>query len=193
MLSLFILGVISILVWYSIMVFNQLMKLKCQLQWAFTAVDATLQHRYQQIQIWLENSKADLVDQRDTIDALLQLRMTAAGQLKVAAYNPSDCAAMQQLAITESTLQSALETFSCALSTSARLALTPLWHELKKVEQQLSLARHSFNHSVHRYNSYKQSFPALLLSDFFGHQDNACLLEWVHRASLDSQFRQGGR
>lgn len=188
MLSLFILGVISILVWYSIMIFNQLMKLKCQLQLAFTAVEAPLQHRYQQIQTWLENSKADLLNQRDIIDALLQVRMTAVGQLKVAANNPSDCAAMQQLAIAEATLQSALETFSCTLSTSARVALKPLWHELKAVEQPLSLARHSFNQAVHSYNSYKQSFPALLLSDFFGHQPNACLLEWEHSANLDSQF-----
>ncbi len=192
MLSLFILGVISILVWYSIMIFNQLMTLKNQLQLAFSAVEALLQHRYQQIQTWLEHNNADLSGQRDAIDALLQLRMAAAGQLKVAANNPSDCDAIQQLAIAESALQSSLATFSCALSTSAPWALTPLRHELKDAEQQLSCVLSSFNQAVHRYNHYKQSFPARILSDFFGHQANACLLELTNHARLDAKLGPRG-
>ena len=192
MFSLLILCVIGMLVLYSIIIFKQLMQLKLQLQLAFTAVEAPLQHRYQQIQSWMESSKAELSEHNDTIDTLLQVRMTAAGQLKVAANNPGDIDAMQQLAAAESRLQNALEAFGHVLGTSARLTITQLRHELKATELQLHLALQHFNQAVRRYNHYKQSFPALLLTDIFGHQSDACLLEFANVASYPAKIRQGG-
>ena len=51
---------------------------------------------------------------------------------------------------------------------------------------ELAFARQAFNDAVTAYNSYKQSFPPVLLAGAFGHQQDARLLEFADSAQIQA-------
>jgi LemA protein len=53
-----------------------------------------------------------------------------------------------------------------------------LTEELTSTENKVSFARQAFNDSVMAYNTYKQSFPAVIFIGTFGHSKDATLLEF---------------
>jgi LemA protein len=53
-----------------------------------------------------------------------------------------------------------------------------LTEELTSTENKVSFARQAFNDSVMAYNTYKQSFPAMIFVGTFGHSKDASLLEF---------------
>jgi len=48
----------------------------------------------------------------------------------------------------------------------------------------VAFARQAFNDAVTEYNSYKQSFPQVLLAGTLGHVRDASLLEFADREQL---------
>jgi LemA protein len=59
-----------------------------------------------------------------------------------------------------------------------------LSEELTSTENRVSFARQAFNDGVTQYNTYKQSFPAVILAGMFGHGQDASLLEFEDRAAI---------
>ena len=53
-----------------------------------------------------------------------------------------------------------------------------LSEELTSTENKVSFARQAFNDQVMAYNTYKQSFPPVMLAATFGHGPDASLLEF---------------
>jgi len=51
--------------------------------------------------------------------------------------------------------------------------------ELTSTENKVAFARQAFNDAVTEYNTYKQTFPPVLLAAMFGHAANATLLEFA--------------
>ena len=54
-----------------------------------------------------------------------------------------------------------------------------LSEELTSTENKVAFSRQAFNDQVMAYNSYKQSFPPLLVAATFGHAQDASLLEFA--------------
>jgi LemA protein len=50
----------------------------------------------------------------------------------------------------------------------------------------VSFARQAFNDAVTAYNTYRQSFPAILLAATFGHATDASLLEFDSQAIAEA-------
>ena len=59
-----------------------------------------------------------------------------------------------------------------------------LSEELTTTENRVAFARQGFNDSVMNYNTYRQSFPNVILANFFGHKHDATLLEIEDRAQI---------
>ena len=57
-----------------------------------------------------------------------------------------------------------------------------LTEELTSTENKVAFSRQAFNDSVTEYNTYKQSFPAVLFAGAFGHATDAALLEFDSEA-----------
>jgi LemA protein len=60
----------------------------------------------------------------------------------------------------------------------ANTNMMQLSEELSSTENKVSFSRQAFNDSVTAYNTYKQSFPAVVLAGMFGHTNDASLLEF---------------
>jgi len=60
-----------------------------------------------------------------------------------------------------------------------------LSEELTSTENRVAFARQAFNDAVTEYNTYKQSFPPVMVAATFGHANDAALLEFE-----DSQLIQ---
>jgi LemA protein len=61
-----------------------------------------------------------------------------------------------------------------------------LTEELTSTENKVSFARQAFNDAVTTYNTYKQSFPALVFAGMFGHAADAALLEFDSQAIAEA-------
>ena len=57
-----------------------------------------------------------------------------------------------------------------------------LSEELTSTENKVAFARQAFNDAVTAYNTYRQSFPAIVFAGFFGHGRDASLLEFDRAA-----------
>ena len=59
-----------------------------------------------------------------------------------------------------------------------------LSEELTSTENRVAFARQAYNDQVTDYNTYKQTFPPVLLAGTFGHGNDATLLEYEDRAEI---------
>ena len=61
-----------------------------------------------------------------------------------------------------------------------------LSEELTSTENKVGFARQAFNDQVMAYNTYKQSFPQVVLAATFGHGPDATLLEFEDSQQIQS-------
>ena len=61
-----------------------------------------------------------------------------------------------------------------------------LSEELTSTENRVSFARQGFNDAVMSYNTYRQSFPNIVIANQFGHREDAELLEFEDSAEIQA-------
>jgi LemA protein len=190
MTTLIVLAVILILVFFVISIFNNLVKLKNRYQNAFAQIEVQLKRRYDLIPNLVETAKAYMAHERDTLEAVISARNAASAGLKVAANNPGDPAAMTQLAGAESALQGAMSRFNVVMEAypdlKANQNMMQVSEELTSTENRVAFARQAFNDAVTSYNSYKQSFPQVILAPSFGHTTDAKLMEFEDSQAIQA-------
>ena len=176
------LAFITVFAVYLIYIFNQLVKLKNHFQNAFSQIDVQLKRRYDLIPNLVETAKAYLKHERETLDAVVQARNTAASQLKHAGNNPGDSATIQALAGAEGILSQAMSRFNMVMEAypdlKANTTMMQLSEELSSTENRVSFARQAFNDAVMSYNIFRESFPVNIVAGLFGHNKKASLLEF---------------
>ena len=190
MSSLIFLAILVALLFWIISIFNTLVKLKNRFQNAFAQIEVQLKRRYDLIPNLVETAKAYMAHERETLEAVISARNAALAGLKVAANNPGDENAISQLAGAEGTLQSAMSRMNVVMEAYPELKanqnMMQLSEELTSTENRVAFARQAFNDAVTEYNSYRQSFPTVMLAASFGHASDAKLLEFADSAEIQA-------
>lgn len=182
--------ILAILGFYLVTLFNKLVMLKNRFQNAFAQIDVQLKRRHDLIPNLVETAKAYMAHESKTLEAVIQARNAAHDMLQQAAAKPSNNNAIQNLGQAESRLGSALGQLTVTMEAypdlKANQNMMQLSENLSSTENKVSFARQAFNDAVMEYNTARQSFPANLLAGFFGHTQDAALLEFDDKAVIQT-------
>lgn len=178
-----ILVIIAAIIFYLVSVYNRLVALKNRFENAFAQIEVQLKRRYDLIPNLVETAKAYLSHERETLEAVTQARNQAMAGLSAAHNAPGDPKAMAQLSSAENSLGGALGRLNMVMEAypdlKASQNMMQLTEELTSTENKIAFSRQGFNDSVMEYNTYKQSFPPIILARHLGHREDAALLEFA--------------
>ena len=165
---------------FAISIYNRLVTGRNRFKNAFAQIDVQLTRRHDLIPNLVETAKGYMKHESETLEAVIMARNTAVSGLKTAAKDPSDPAAMKQLAQAEQGLSGALGKLF-ALSESypdlkANQNMMQLSEELTTTENKVAFARQAYNDAVMLYNTLRESFPNNFFAGWFNFQ-HAELLE----------------
>ncbi len=163
-------------------IFNKLVTYKNRYKNAFAQIEVQLKRRYDLIPNLIETVKGYMKHERETLEAVINARNQAAGGLQKAAQDPGNPDAIKGLAVAEGVLTGAVgRLFALAESypdLKANQNMMQLSEELRSTENKVAFARQAFNDGVTLYNTYKQTFPAVMFAGTFGHAQDGALLEF---------------
>ncbi|HIE85980.1 MAG: LemA family protein [bacterium] len=180
--------VLAALAMWTVAIYNQLVALKNRYKNAFAQIEVQLKRRYDLIPNLVETAKGYMEHERGTLEAVTKARDAAASMLADAAKDPGNAAAIKNLATQEGVLQSALGKFSIAVEAypdlKASQNMMQLTEELTSTENKIAFSRQAFNDQIMSYNTYRQSFPQVVLAASFGHPTDAELLEFADSEAI---------
>ena len=166
-----ILGVAAVVVMLLVGMYNGLVRSRNVFRNAFAQIDVQLKRRHDLIPNLVETAKAFMAHERETLEAVIVARNQAESMRNTAAMNPSDTAAVGQLAQAEGHLGGVIgrvfavaEAYPDLKSNANMMQLT---EELTTTENKVSFARQAYNDAVTLYNNKRETFPTNFISGFF--------------------------
>ncbi|MES2884486.1 MAG: LemA family protein [Pseudomonadota bacterium] len=164
-------GVIAVLVFFVIGIYNGLVTARNGYKNAFSQIDVQLQRRYDLIPNLVETAKGYIAHERETLEAVIAARGGALGALKAAQANPGDPSAMKNLSGAEGALTGALNKFQLTMEAypdlKANQNMMQLSEELSSTENRIAFARQAFNDGVMGYNNRREVFPNNFIAGMF--------------------------
>src|SRR6202521_5709313 len=165
-----VLAVIIVPIVWAVSIYNGLVALRNRVKNAFAQIDVQLKRRYDLIPNLVETAKGYMAHERQTLEAVIAARNSAHSANQKAAADPTDAAAMQQMAAAEAGLNGALGRMF-ALSEAypdlkANQNMMQLTEELTSTENKIAFARQAYNDAVMTYNIGIQSFPDNMIAGF---------------------------
>lgn len=149
-----------------------------------------MKRRYDLIPNLVEIAKGYLKHERETLDAVITARNTAAQGLSQAHADPGNASAIDGLSRAEGKLAGALGSLNVVMEAypdlKANQNMMQLSEEMTSTENKVAFSRQAFNDAVMEFNVYKQSFPQNMLAGMFGHARDASLLEFEDSAQFQA-------
>ena len=167
-----LLGIIVVLAFWAVSIYNRLVQLRNRFKNAFAQIDVQLKRRYDLIPNLVETAKGYIKHERETLEAVIKARNQAVTAATAAGANPGNPAAMQGLSQAEGALTGMLGRLF-ALSEAypdlkANQNMLSIQEELSSTENKVAFARQAFNDSVMEYNTKRESFPDTIFAGMFG-------------------------
>ncbi len=173
------LAVIAVVIIFTVMIYNRLVKLRNRFKNAFAQIDVQLQRRHDLIPNLVETAKGYMKHERETLTQVMEARNGAVKAQEGAAQDPGDSGRIQQLAGAENMLTRALGSFRAVVENYPELkaneTLQQLMDEMASTENRVAYARQAFNDNVMSYNIYREQFPNNLMAGFFSFKPAALL------------------
>jgi len=171
-------------------IYNKLVSLKNRYENGFAQIEVQLKRRYDLIPNLVETAKGYLSHERETLEGVIAARNQAMAGLEAAAANPGNADAIKELASAEGLLGGALGRLNVVMEAypdlKANTNMMQLTEELTTTENKVAFARQAYNDQVTSYNTYRQSFPPVILANTFGHPQDAELLEFEDSAEIQA-------
>ncbi|HYD81621.1 MAG TPA: LemA family protein [Paucimonas sp.] len=166
-----LLAIVLLLVFWAVGAYNRLVSLRNRFKNAFMQIDVQLKRRYDLIPNLVETAKAYMKHEREALEAVIAARNGAVTAEAKASTDPTDAAAVQQLAAAEGALNQTLGRLF-ALSEAypdlkANQNMMQLTEELTSTENRISFARQAYNDSVMEYNTAAEQFPGSIIAGMF--------------------------
>ncbi len=183
-------GIILMIALFVAGIYNRLVTLKNRFKNAFSQIEVQLKRRYDLIPNLVETVKSYMAHERETLEAVIEARNRASSGLQAAAGDPGNPEAIANLASAEGALGGAMGRLLALAEAYPDLKasenMKQLTEELTSTENKVSFARQAFNDGVTLYNTFKQSFPAVIFAGMFGHAQDASLLEFDSQAIAEA-------
>ncbi len=175
-----LLGLVVLVPVFGVIIYNRLVTARNRYRNAFAQIDVQLTRRYDLIPNLVKVAERYMQHERETLEAVIQARNQALGNLKQVAADPTDAEAVKRLSQSEQGLTGALGRLF-ALSENypdlkANQNMMQLSEELTSTENRVAFARQAFNDAVMSYNNTRETFPNSVITGSFNFQP-AQLLE----------------
>lgn len=161
---LIVLGIVLILVFIVIGIYNSLIKLRNQVKNAWAQIDVQLKRRHDLIPNLIETVKGYMTHERQTLENITLARSTAMNATSIADKVKAEGALTDLMG----KLQIAVEAYPDLKANQNFLALQ---EELTSTENKISYSRQAYNDSVLFYNNKKQTFPSNIIAGMFNFKD----------------------
>ncbi len=175
--------IIAVVLLAVIGIYNKLVTLKNRFENGFSQIAVQLKRRYDLIPNLVETAKAYMKHESGTLEAVIAARNKAVSGLSAASAAPGSPGAMSGLGQAEGQLIGAMGRLNVVMEAypdlKANQNMLQVSEELTSTENKVAFARQAFNDAVTEYNTYKQTFPPVLLAGLFGHGANGTLLEFA--------------
>ena len=156
---------------YAASQYNKLVKLDQQYENAFKQIDVQLQNRHEMIPQLLGAVKGYLDHEAEIFDKITSARQKAEEARQKAADNPGDSKAMKELVAAEQLLENQMSGLQIQVEDTPELKgnenVMRFQEDLKTTQEKLTFARQSYNDSVMRYNTARNSFPTVIFAGLF--------------------------
>ena len=186
---LIVLAVVVLTAYWLASIYNRFVALRERCNNAFAQIEVQLKRRYDLIPNLVEAAKGYMAHERETLESVINARNQAASAAGLAAANPGDATAITALSGAESALTSSLgRLFALAEAypdLKANTNMLALQEELTSTENKVSFSRQAFNDAVMAYNTYRASFPPVLLANTFNFE-RATQLEFADREIIQA-------
>lgn len=157
-----------------ISMFNRLVTLKNRFKNAYAQIDVQSKRRYDLIPNLVEVAKGYMAHERQTLEAVIAARNTAASANATAAANPAAAGAIQGVVSAEIALNGQLGQFLARVEAypdlKANQSMKALMEELTSTENRVAFARQAYNDAVTLYNTQTQTFPSMMVAGMFAFQ-----------------------
>ena len=155
-LGLIVLGIILV-----VGIYNQLVGLRQNVKQGAADIDAQLRQRHDLIPNLVETVKGYAAHESSTLEAVIEARNTAA-------KGAPDSGSEQGLKIALDNLLALSEAYP---DLKANTNFQELQRELADIEDKLAAARRALNAAVSRFNTARESFPAVLFANALGFEE----------------------
>jgi LemA protein len=155
-----VLAVIALLVIFVIAVYNALIRLRNQVDNAWSQIDVQLKRRHDLIPNLVETAKGYMKHERGTFEAITNARSQAMGAKTVAEASKAEGALGEAL----SKFMLVVENYPDLKANQNFLAVQ---EELTSTENKISFARQSYNDQVLFFNNKIQMFPSNIIANMF--------------------------
>lgn len=172
-----LLAAVVLLALWGVGIYNTLVRLRNQVNNAWSQIDVQLQRRYDLIPNLVEAVKSYMGYEKGTLEAVVNARnqaQAARSQIQQSGGPTSTSAnAMKELAAADMAVRGAVTNIMALAENYPQLRasenMQQLQEELSSTENKVAFARQAYNDNVMLYNSTQQQFPAVLFAAAFGH------------------------